>query len=120
MVGCRVGGGINSDSAVTIHLCLRRRYARETCLTRTVLHFQAYVLKFRDILDQCFVVFRRLRVVGHHRDDRRQVARPDSPDMQIGYTIVRVGFDQPMHSLNQQRINRAVEENGAGIAQQPP
>ena len=70
-------------------------------------------------LGQSLPVMRRLvHPAGCDRDDGAEVSRPKPPKVQVG-DAVALAFDHLADSLRHARIRRAIEQDAAGIAQQP-
>ncbi len=96
-----------------------RRMLRQTGLTRTVMHFDTHMRDGGHLGDKLLVMVRGLRVVRHYRYNRRQVLRPNPPDVEIGDPVIRIGFDGRPDRGNGCRIDIAVQQDRAGVAQQP-
>src|SRR4030088_601535 len=68
---------------------------------------------------QSLPVMRRLAAsLGCTRENGAEMPGPQSPEMQVG-DLVSLAFDYHTNSLCHKRIRRAVEQDAAGIAQQP-
>ncbi len=61
---------------------------------------------------------RFVRVGGCDRDDGAEMSRPQPPKMQIGDPVA-LAFDDGADSFCHPWIRRAIEQDAAGIAQQP-